>query len=61
MLYFLKPLTHNSQISGFLLRSFPSPYTVVDPSGCTLKVYEREEEVLVKVRIALSLALSINN
>ncbi|GMH49985.1 hypothetical protein TrRE_jg2798 [Triparma retinervis] len=47
-LYYLKPLTHNSQISGYLLRSYPDPYQVLDPQGRVLKTYVSEEEVLVR-------------
>jgi hypothetical protein len=32
MAYFLKPLTYNSQVAGFLVRSYPSQWTVVDAS-----------------------------
>ena len=28
--YFLKPLTYNSQVAGFLIRSYPSDWTVLD-------------------------------
>jgi hypothetical protein len=47
-LYYQKPLTHNSQISGYLLRSYPSPYQVLDPQGRVLKTYGSEDEVLVR-------------
>jgi hypothetical protein len=30
MAYFLKPLTYNSQIAGYLVRSFPGKWTAVD-------------------------------
>lgn len=30
MAYFLKPLTYNSMVSGFLVRSYPGPWTVLD-------------------------------
>ncbi len=30
MAYFLKPLTYNSQIAGYLIRSYPSLWTVLD-------------------------------
>ena len=32
MAYFLKPLTYNSQVAGFLVRSYPKDWTVVDAS-----------------------------
>jgi hypothetical protein len=30
MAYFLKPLTYNSMVSGFLIRNYPGPWTVLD-------------------------------
>ena len=30
MAYFLKPLTYNSMVSGFLVRSYPGAWTVMD-------------------------------
>jgi len=30
MAYYLKPLTYNSQVAGFLIRSYPSNWTVLD-------------------------------
>jgi Domain of unknown function (DUF1995) len=33
MAYFLKPLTYNSNIAGYLVRSYPGPWTVVDASA----------------------------
>ena len=30
MAYFLKPLTYNSSIAGYLIRSYPGPWTVVE-------------------------------
>ena len=33
MSYYLKPLTYNSQIAGYLIRSYPSLWTVLDSSG----------------------------
>ncbi|MGK3754442.1 MAG: hypothetical protein ACI8RD_006751 [Bacillariaceae sp.] len=38
MSYYLKPLTYNSQIAGYLIRSYPSLWTVLDSSGPTSKV-----------------------
>jgi Domain of unknown function (DUF1995) len=32
MAYFLKPLTYNSNIAGYFIRSYPGPWTVVDVS-----------------------------
>jgi Domain of unknown function (DUF1995) len=37
MAYFLKPLTYNSQVSGYLLRAYPGKWTTVDAfSGTSL-------------------------
>jgi hypothetical protein len=33
MAYFLKPLTYNSKLAGYLIRSYPGPWTVVDVSA----------------------------
>jgi hypothetical protein len=33
MAYFFKPLTYNSQIAGYLVRSFPQLWTTVDATG----------------------------
>jgi hypothetical protein len=33
MSYYLKPLTYNSQIAGYLIRSYPSLWTVLDSSS----------------------------
>jgi hypothetical protein len=33
MAYFLKPLTYNSCIAGYLIRSYPGPWTVVESVG----------------------------
>jgi hypothetical protein len=38
MAYYLKPLTYNSQIAGYLIRSYPSLWTVLDSSGSAPKV-----------------------
>ena len=47
MAYFLKPLTYNSQIAGYLIRSWPGPWTVVDAAtGKTLATFS-DAEILV--------------
>ena len=47
MAYYLKPLTYNSQIAGYLIRSYPGPWTVVDASGKTVLATYRDDEILV--------------
>jgi Domain of unknown function (DUF1995) len=40
MAYFLKPLTYNSQIAGYLVRCYPGPWTVLDSTtGVALETY----------------------
>lgn len=46
MAYFLKPLTYNSQVAGFLVRSYPSPWTVVDAQSAVLGTFT-DGEILV--------------
>lgn len=49
MAYYLKPLTNNSQIAGFLIRRFPSKWIVVDASSKRNKLLGEftDEEILV--------------
>ena len=47
MAYYLKPLTYNSQIAGYLIRSYPGPWTVVDALGKTVLATYRDDEILV--------------
>jgi len=35
MAYYLKPLTYNSQIAGYLIRSYPGPWTVLGAAAST--------------------------
>ena len=48
MAYFLKPLTYNSQIAGYLVREFPGPWTTLfaDGSDKTLDA-KADNEILV--------------
>ena len=47
MAYFLKPLTYNSQLAGYLARSYPSDWTTIDAiSKQVLKTYT-DAEILV--------------
>mmetsp|Transcript_29696 Transcript_29696/g.50620 ORF Transcript_29696/g.50620 Transcript_29696/m.50620 type:complete len:297 (+) Transcript_29696:34-924(+) len=46
MAYFLKPLTYNSQVAGFLVRSYPSQWTVLDAQSTVLGTFT-DAEILV--------------
>ena len=47
MAYFLKPLTYNSMVAGYLLRAYPGPWTTLDAiSGETLGTFT-DQEILV--------------
>jgi Domain of unknown function (DUF1995) len=47
MAYFLKPLTYNSQIAGYLIRAYPGPWTTVDATtGMVLGTFT-DAEILV--------------
>lgn len=48
MAYFLKPLTYNSQIAGFLVRSYPSLWTVLDAETKHVLGSFSDDEILVK-------------
>ena len=44
MAYFLKPLTYNSQVVGFLVRNYPNKWSTVDLlTKSTLGSYEDSE------------------
>jgi len=47
MAYFLKPLTYNSQIAGYLIRSYPSSWTVLDATTKKVLGTFSDEEILV--------------
>mmetsp|Transcript_5379 Transcript_5379/g.11782 ORF Transcript_5379/g.11782 Transcript_5379/m.11782 type:complete len:80 (+) Transcript_5379:848-1087(+) len=47
MAYFLKPLTYNSQVAGFLIRSYPSLWTVLDAQTKQVLGSFTDEEILV--------------
>ena len=47
MAYYLKPLTYNSSISGYLTRQYPKPWTVVDATNKVLGTFT-DEEILVE-------------
>ena len=48
MAYFLKPLTYNSQVAGYLIRQYPGKWTTIDAiSKNTLGVFD-DEDILVR-------------
>jgi hypothetical protein len=46
MAYYIKPLTYNSQISGYLLRSYPGQWTVLTSANKVLATYT-DDNILV--------------
>lgn len=46
--YFLKPLTYNSQVAGFLIRSYPSDWTVLDAVSKEVLGKFSDDEIRVK-------------
>lgn len=48
MAYFLKPLTYNSQVAGFLIRSYPSSWTVLDAVTKEVLGSFSDDEILVQ-------------
>ena len=47
MAYFLKPLTYNSQIAGYLIRSYPSLWTVLDAETKQVLGSFSDDDILV--------------
>ncbi len=47
MAYYLKPLTYNSQVAGYLIRSYPGPWTVLDRTNDVLGTYD-DDGILVE-------------
>ena len=47
MAYYLKPLTYNSQIAGYLIRCYPGPWTVLDAVGKTVLATYSDADILV--------------
>lgn len=47
MAYFLKPLTYNSQVAGYLIRSYPSDWTVLDATTKAVLGTFSDQEILV--------------
>ena len=48
MAYFLKPLTYNSQVAGYLVRKYPSEWGVIDVATKKVLASYSDEEILVK-------------
>ncbi len=46
--YFLKPLTYNSQVAGYLIRSFPNDWTVLDAASNEVLGTFSDAEIRVK-------------
>jgi hypothetical protein len=46
MAYYLKPLTYNSQVAGYLMRCYPSPWTTLGYDGALLGTAS-DQEILV--------------
>lgn len=47
MAYFLKPLTYNSQIAGFLVRCYPGKWTTIDAESNQVLGTFDDDEILV--------------
>jgi len=48
MAYFNKPLTYNSQVAGFLIRSYPSLWTVLDAQSKSVLGSFSDGQILVQ-------------
>ena len=48
MAYYLKPLTYNSQVAGYLIRSYPGPWTVLDGTTKDVLGTYDDDEILVE-------------
>jgi len=48
MAYYLKPLTYNSQVAGYLTRSYPAKWAVIDTTTKKVLASFSDEEILVK-------------
>ena len=47
MAYYVKPLTYNSQVAGYLIRSYPSEWTVLDATSKSALGSFSDEQILV--------------
>ena len=48
MAYYLKPLTYNSQIAGYLLRCYPNNWITMSSDDSTILNNANDESILVK-------------
>ena len=48
MAYFLKPLTYNSQVAGYLLRAYPQPWTTLDAATGAILETATDAQILVR-------------
>ena len=48
MAYFLKPLTYNSQVAGYLVRAYPSDWATVDATSKQVLKTFSEDQILVR-------------
>ena len=47
MAYFLKPLTYNSQVAGYLIRCYPGKWTTIDAVSKQVLGAFDDDEILV--------------
>jgi hypothetical protein len=47
MAYFLKPLTYNSQIAGYLIRCYPGKWATIDATSKEVLATFDDDEILV--------------
>lgn len=48
MAYFLKPLTYNSQVAGYLIRQYPGKWTTIDATSKEVLGTLNDSEILVR-------------
>lgn len=48
MAYFLKPLTYNSQIAGYLIRAWPGKWTTIDSQSKQIVLELDDKNILVR-------------
>ena len=48
MAYFLKPLTYNSQVAGYLVRAYPQAWTTLDATTKAVLSTATDAQILVK-------------
>lgn len=48
MAYYLKPLTYNSMVAGYLIRSYPAKWAIIDTVTKKVLASYSDEEILVK-------------